>query len=147
MSVFKQYTHTLKSLSVNLSRKAFIPVIIFVLLLVLLLTFGLYTIKDRQQDIVSFDLQSTQSQFIEQLAHTKLSHQAQVRLSKRFSRALSDSVNQYAAQHRSVVLVKAAVIAGVKDITPDIQKQISKRMALANKPILQTHHHNLLGIS
>lgn len=77
---------------------------------------------------VSFDMRGTVDTFTAQTAEQHLSDDEKTRLVARFNDALTQSLADWSAVHHRPVLVKAAVVSGVDDITADIQRDISSRM-------------------
>lgn len=77
---------------------------------------------------VSFDMRKTVDTFTEQTADRKLSDVDKDRVVARFNDALTASLTAWAETHHRPVLVKAAVVSGVDDITADIQRDIARRM-------------------
>lgn len=77
---------------------------------------------------VSFDMRRTVDIFTEQTADRKLSDADKDRVVARFNDALTASLTAWAETHHRPVLVKAAVVSGVDDITADIQRDIARRM-------------------
>lgn len=93
------------------------------------LIIALYASGNRSKAIVSFDLKATQTSFSEALASNKAMTEAQKQtLASRFGKTLETIINEYAHDHRVVILVKPAVVSGSKDITADIQQQILAKL-------------------
>lgn len=90
---------------------------------------GLLTWKVWSQPApVTFDMRKTVDTFAEQTADRQLSDADKDRLVARFNDALTASLTAWAETHQRPVLVKAAVVSGVDDITADIQRDIARRM-------------------
>ncbi|MEQ5055143.1 type-F conjugative transfer system protein TrbI [Klebsiella michiganensis] len=90
---------------------------------------GLLTWKVWSQPApVTFDMRKTVDTFTEQTADRQLSDADKDRLVARFNDALTASLTAWAETHQRPVLVKAAVVSGVDDITADIQRDIARRM-------------------
>lgn len=90
---------------------------------------GLLTWKVWSQPApASFDMRKTVDTFTEQTADRKLSDADKDRVVARFNDALTASLTAWAETHHRPVLVKAAVVSGVDDITADIQRDIARRM-------------------
>lgn len=82
--------------------------------------------KDRE--IVSFNMKETVDTFSRQVIAQKHSDEEVKRLTEKFNAALSKSVAEYAGKHNAVVLVRPAVVEGVKDVTTDLQNEIAIQM-------------------
>ncbi|QHS50023.1 type-F conjugative transfer system protein TrbI (plasmid) [Klebsiella michiganensis] len=96
---------------------------------VVLVWLGLLTWQVRTAPApVTFDMRRTVDTFTEQTADRQLSDADKDRLVARFNDALTASLTAWAETHHRPVLVKAAVVSGVEDITGDIQRDIARRM-------------------
>jgi conjugal transfer pilin signal peptidase TrbI len=84
--------------------------------------------------VVSVDVRSTIDAFTKQSAEQQLSNTQREQLAERFSQALDASLQEYQTKHRVIILVKAAVISGTKDITPQIQQSVSAKMRQVTEP-------------
>lgn len=80
------------------------------------------------RNVVAFDMRGTVDQFMAQAGSRGLSEDQSAVLSARFTAALNDSLLAYQKDNRAIVLVKPAVVLGVKDITGDIKRDIAERM-------------------
>jgi conjugal transfer pilin signal peptidase TrbI len=52
-------------------------------------------------------------------------------LTLRFTTALDVSLHDYQRRHDALILVSPSVVAGVKDITADIQRDVARQMRAA----------------
>lgn len=89
---------------------------------------ALLLIQLNQPHFVVFDMKGTVDAFIDQSVQRPLSSEQKENVSKRFNRALEDSLREYQFSHHALVLVAPAVISGADDITPAIQQSIAARM-------------------
>lgn len=78
--------------------------------------------------IVSFSMQGTIDQFMDQSASQTLTDTQSEQLVARFTRALEESLAAYQRQHHALILVAPSVVAGARDITREIQQDIALRM-------------------
>lgn len=81
-----------------------------------------------QPAYVVFDMKGTLDTFRQQTAQTPLTKEAIATLTARFGTALNASLTGWQAAHGGIILVKGAVVAGVPDITPEIQADIARQM-------------------
>ena len=120
-----------------------IPLSVFSLALICVLSFFYRTSEPK---IVSFDLKGTQALFIRQSSarlHDKALIEAK---SKAFAQSIDLATKEYAKAHHATVLIKGAAIAGVKDVTPQIQALIAEHMkALDVRPQGSKTSLSLLG--
>lgn len=77
---------------------------------------------------VTFDMRGTVDTFTEQTAGRQLNDADKDRLVARFNEALTASLADWSDTHHRPVLVKAAVVSGMDDITGDIQRNIAQKM-------------------
>lgn len=105
------------------------PAAAALLVLAELLWLGLLTWKVWSQPVpVTFDMRSTVDTFTTQTAEQHLRDDEKARLVTRFNDALTQSLADWSDVHHQPVLVKAAVVSGLDDITADIQRDIARRM-------------------
>lgn len=83
----------------------------------------------RAPTIVSFDMKATIDQFTEQATGKSLKEEEMEQLTSRFTSSLNSALADYQQTHSALILVKPAVVAGMPDITAEIQGDISHRMA------------------
>lgn len=76
---------------------------------------------------VSFDVKSTLNAYHQELIKKGITLEEQTERLTRFATVMNEEVARYSADNRAIVLVSAAVVDGVGDITPDIQKAIIQR--------------------
>lgn len=94
-----------------------------------LLWLGLLTWQVWSQPVpVTFDMRGTVDTFTAQTAEQHLTDDEKARLVARFNDALTQSLADWSAVHHRPVLVKAAVVSGLDDITAEIQRDIGSRM-------------------
>lgn len=103
----------------------------------LLLTFvllGLMGMPHREPklSVVSFDEAAIKAQLIAQLAQKKLSDEQIGLISQKFKERLSKVLNNYASQKQVVIVNASLVVAGGKDITKTIAKELSQAMREAS---------------
>ncbi|MBK5145544.1 type-F conjugative transfer system protein TrbI [Budviciaceae bacterium BWR-B9] len=109
--------------------KASLAAIVFICLLNAGITLLLVLwLAPAHKSIVTFDMKSTVDQFMEQAASRSLSEEQSAVLSAKFTDALNTSLIQYQEENRALILVKPAVVFGAKDITADIQHDVSEWM-------------------
>lgn len=85
--------------------------------------------KENKPRIVSFDMKATVNLFLSQLQSNDLSEEKIDSITQKFNTVLDDSIKSYSHNHNVLILVKPAVIYGIDDVTEDIQKLISEKMA------------------
>jgi conjugal transfer pilin signal peptidase TrbI len=78
--------------------------------------------------MVSVDVASIIKAFAQESGKQPLSEHQQKTLSHDFANALTQVNQAYAQEHHAIVLVSGAVVAGVKDITSEIQAEIFSQM-------------------
>ncbi|EBR9087164.1 TPA: type-F conjugative transfer system protein TrbI [Salmonella enterica] len=89
----------------------------------------LLLIQWQQPAPVSVDLTGTVNNFVSQAAEQRLDEAQMQALSTRFHSVLSASLTDWQQKHRTVILVAPAVVSGTRDITPEIQAEVARRMA------------------
>ena len=89
---------------------------------------SLFLIQWQQQVTVAFDMKGTVDQFMTQTVAHQLTQAESDILTTRFTTALNASLNDYQHRHEALILVTPSVVSGVKDITPDIQRDVAQRM-------------------
>lgn len=89
----------------------------------------LWSVWLKPPEIVSFDLKSTTNKFLLQSAKLTLTDEQRQSLVQRFNKALTETVQDYAATNNVVVIVQPASVAGIKDVTPQIRTQLSRAMS------------------
>ncbi|MFB8746629.1 TrbI F-type domain-containing protein (plasmid) [Citrobacter cronae] len=105
------------------------PATAVLLVLAELLWLGLLTWKVWSQPVpVTFDMRGTVDTFTAQTAEQHLSDDEKARLVTRFNAALTQSLADWSDVYHRPVLVKAAVVSGLDDITAEIQQDIGNRM-------------------
>lgn len=82
----------------------------------------------RPPTIVSFDLKGTTNKFLTQSAKLNLNEQQQQVLLSRYNENISRVLTQRATREKEVIVVQAAAAAGVKDITPWVEHELSVAM-------------------
>lgn len=81
-------------------------------------------------NMVSVDVASIIKAFAKESGKQPLSEHQQKRLSHDFANALTEVNQAYAQKHQAIVFVSGAVVAGVKDITSEIQAEIFNQIDL-----------------
>ncbi|MEA9392696.1 TrbI F-type domain-containing protein [Acerihabitans sp. TG2] len=81
-----------------------------------------------QRETVVFDMKGTIDTFIQQSAKTPLDENAARALTTRFNQALNASLGEWVMTHDALILVPGAVVMPTKNITPQIQTDIARRM-------------------
>lgn len=81
-----------------------------------------------QRETVVFDMKNTIDAFKQQAAQKALDENTARAMTERFSQALNDSLTAYMAGHNDLILVAGAVVQPARDITPEIQADIARRM-------------------
>lgn len=89
-----------------------------------LLACGLFYLSQPRVSLVYFDKQETEGLLIRQLAEAKATPEQVARITHRFHESLQKALSDYAMQKGVVVLERHAVIAGAKDITPDVMEVV-----------------------
>ncbi len=77
--------------------------------------------------LASFDVKSTLNAYHQELIKKDISLEVQTERLTRFATVMNEEVARYSANHKTIVLVSAAVVEGVEDITPHIQQAIIQR--------------------
>lgn len=85
-------------------------------------------VQHMQRDTVVFDMKSTIDGFKQQTAQISLDENTARAMTARFSQALNESLAAWTETHDDLILVPGAVVRPVRDITPDIQSDIARRM-------------------
>lgn len=100
-------------------------------MLVLNAATALLLIQWQQPVTVAFDMKGTVDQFMTQTAQHQLTQEQSDALTLRFTTALDASLRDYQHRHDALILVSPSVVAGVKDITADIQRDVARQMRAA----------------
>lgn len=85
-------------------------------------------VQHMQRDTVVFDMKNTIDVFKQQSAQKVLDENTARAMTERFSRALNESLAAWSDTHDDLILVPGAVIRPVRDITPEVQADIARRM-------------------
>ena len=106
---------------------------LYILAIAFCLIFSFYT-RLSIPKIVIFDLKGTYKTYLKQAAQRHLAAAQMEQSGKHFAAALSYSLESYQKSHPNHTLfVKPAVLSGAKDVTPEIQQLIAKRMQKSEK--------------
>ncbi len=110
-------------------NRCIVPVaIVAVAMLMLNAAISLLLIQWQQPVTVAFDMKGTVDQFMTQTAQHQLTQGESDVLTLRFTTALDVSLHDYQRRHDALILVSPSVVAGVKDITADIQRDVARQM-------------------
>lgn len=110
-------------------NRCIVPVaIVAVAMLMLNAAISLLLIHWQQPVTVAFDMKGTVDQFMTQTAQHQLTQGKSDALTLRFTTALDVSLHDYQRRHDALILVSPSVVAGVKDITADIQRDVARQM-------------------
>lgn len=113
-------------------NRCIVPVaIVGIAMLMLNAAISLLLIQWQQPVTVAFDMKGTVDQFMTQTAQHQLTQGQSDELTLRFTTALDASLRDYQHRHDALILVSPSVVAGVKDITADIQHDVAGRMRAA----------------
>lgn len=113
-------------------NRCIVPVaIVAIAMLMLNAAISLLLIQWQQPLTVAFDMKGTVDQFMTQTAQHQLTQEQSDVLTLRFTTALDASLRDYQHRHHALILVSPSVVAGVKDITADIQRDVAGRMRAA----------------
>jgi conjugal transfer pilin signal peptidase TrbI len=113
-------------------NRCIVPVaIVAIAMLMLNAAISLLLIQWQQPLTVAFDMKGTVDQFMTQTAQHQLTQEQSDALTLRFTTALDASLRGYQRRHDALILVSPSVVAGVKDITADIQRDVAGRMRAA----------------
>jgi hypothetical protein len=82
--------------------------------------------------IVTVDLQSMTTMFIQQLLHTEPDQQVRAEKAKTFATLLETSIKHYAKEQHAVVLVNQASLAGAEDVTAFVENEIAQRLKVSD---------------
>lgn len=119
----------IKTLTAKLKKS---PKVLSVLFLLCLLAALIYSLANHPASpkFVTFDMKSEIATFQSNLVNSTLSVAQQQSLAAEFMTLMNQDVNNYAATHNVVVLVKGAVVSGnVRDITAEIQQQLMTQVS------------------
>ena len=107
-----------------------------VVLVIMMIVMGkIYADQAAEPTLVSFHLTQTVKIFTKEVAgQTNLSAKAKRIEVQRFSSALESALSDYAAKNNVIIFVSPAVIAGMKDATPELQAKIAKVMHAPSAP-------------
>ncbi|MBN3262958.1 type-F conjugative transfer system protein TrbI [Pectobacterium brasiliense] len=89
---------------------------------------AIFAVRMTAPQIVSFDMKGTIDLFMQQSAQQNQDDRTARILTERFNQALTESINNWQADHNAIILVAPAVISTKKDITGDIRHDIAIRM-------------------
>ncbi|WP_241390481.1 MULTISPECIES: TrbI F-type domain-containing protein [Serratia] len=78
--------------------------------------------------LVSFDLKGTTNQFLLQSAKLDLSNDQRDVLLSRFNQKLTHVIERWSVEHHQLVIVRAAAVSGVTDVTPQIRRELAIAM-------------------
>jgi len=110
-------------------NRCIVPVAIVAgVMLVLNAAIALLLIQWQAPVTVAFDMKGTVDQFMTQTAQHQLTQEQSDALTERFTTALDASLKDYQHRHDALILVAPSVVAGVKDITADIQRDVARQM-------------------
>ena len=93
-----------------------------------LLLMLLHVISPPSKPIVTVDVATIIQRFVKAEADTKLPPEQLKAHVNTFGKALDETLKTTASDGKLVLLPKEAVIAGAKDITPDIQKKLDAQL-------------------
>ena len=82
----------------------------------------------RPISVVAFDMARVKSLLIRQLAEHTVSNAQAVLASKVFKHLLNDVLVEYAHKHHVLIVDKALVLQGAKDITAEVMPRLSQSM-------------------
>jgi len=89
---------------------------------------GVLSINKKGGDIATVNITALFESYVKETAKQDLSldkKQAQV---KRFGKALSQTIDELSTTKKTILLPSEAILAGVQDVTPTVQKMIKKRL-------------------
>ncbi|MGA5657868.1 type-F conjugative transfer system protein TrbI [Rahnella contaminans] len=113
-------------------NRCIVPVaIVAITMLMLNAAISLLLIQWQQPVTVAFDMKGTVDQFMTQTAQHQLTQEQSDALTLRFTTALDASLRDYQHRHDALILVSPSVVAGVKDITADIQRDVARQMRVS----------------
>jgi len=81
-----------------------------------------------QASVVTFNKKALVGRFVGQLSTLSLSDEGLREKTAAFSAALTESVNDYAHSHHVLILEDKRVLAGSRDVTAVIARDVSRRM-------------------
>ncbi|WP_158785025.1 TrbI F-type domain-containing protein [Pantoea sp. BAV 3049] len=84
--------------------------------------------------LVTFDMKGTVNAFIRQSAKLELDDTRRRQLLRRFDQNMTVVTREYAQQHHVSILVSAAAVSGVPDVTPDIRSRLATAMQGQDSP-------------
>ncbi|WP_052130597.1 type-F conjugative transfer system protein TrbI [Erwinia typographi] len=84
--------------------------------------------------LVTFDMKGTVNAFIRQSAKLELDDAQRRQLLTRFDRNMNAVTLEYAQQHHASILVSAAAVRGVPDVTADIRTRLASAMQEKTAP-------------
>lgn len=114
-----------------LSNKFFI--LSFIGLLIILVPYVENKILDSHESFVQFDMKGTTQEFVNGLATQKITAKETQAVVKRFTLAMQKDLQDYSFKHHAVILVSAAVISGLPDITNTIKAELVDQLGSSKK--------------
>lgn len=93
-----------------------------------LVTAALWLLLLQPPKLVTFDMKGTTDRFLLQSARLKLSDEERTALLQRYNQKLNQVLTARAATQHEVIVVSAAVVAGLPDVTPQIRKDLAAAM-------------------
>lgn len=93
-----------------------------------LITVALWLLFLQPPKLVAFDMKGTTDRFLLQSARLKLSDTERTALLQRYNQKLNQVLTARAASQHEVIVVSAAAVAGLPDVTPQIRKDLAAAM-------------------
>lgn len=108
--------------------KRFISPMSFLLYLSVLTLLGFCGLRSQMTAVATFNKDEILSSFVSQLGRHTLTDEALAQKTKRFHKALSLSLKEYAKHHHAVIFDVKTVSASDNDVTKDILMCVAKHM-------------------
>lgn len=93
-----------------------------------LVTAALWLLLLQPPKLVTFDMKGTTDRFLLQSARLKLSDDERTALLQRYNQKLNQVLTARAKAQHEVIVVSAAVVTGLPDVTPQIRKDLAAAM-------------------
>ena len=79
-------------------------------------------------ELVTVDKTAVVARFVRQMSQLTLTDAELTANTMRFGQALTGALNDYSMTHQSIILDASTVLAGRRDVTPDILRLVATRM-------------------
>ncbi len=101
----------------------------YVALSLVLMTLGLVYLMTPSVSIVTFNAHEVQGKLIRQLAEHAASDDQVQKMNMAFKQHLNQVLSEYARSHHVVIMESRSVLAGAKDVTSELLRQLRGKHA------------------